>query len=242
MNDSYNGNLNVKRDGITHSFSNNELSEYIKCMENPAYFAITYCKIISLDKGLVPFELYPYQEKMFAHFSDNRFSVVLACRRSGKSMSSVAYLLWFAIFNPEKTIAVLANKGATARLLREPLRVHRRAQPADVSRHAARVGLSLLADPHKGALTDHRRPPGASVDASLRRAQFAAAVARGGRCRCRRRAACHPRPPRPSLGDTSDVGRVAIAQARLKARLILHAHVLLRVTGAGPSSRPFALP
>lgn len=115
MNDSYNGNLNVKRDGITHSFSNDELSEYIKCMEDPAHFAKTYCKIISLDRGLVPFELYPYQEKMFAHFSDNRFSVVLACRQSGKSISSVAYLLWFAIFNPEKTIAVLANKGATAR-------------------------------------------------------------------------------------------------------------------------------
>jgi len=84
-------------------------------MKDPAYFAKNYAKIISLDKGLVPFELYPYQEKMFDSFNDNRFSIVLACRQSGKSISSVAYLLWFAIFHPEKTIAVLANKGATAR-------------------------------------------------------------------------------------------------------------------------------
>jgi hypothetical protein len=52
---------------------------------------------------------------MFDHFNENRFSIVLACRQSGKSISSVAYLLWYALFHPEKTIAVLANKGATAR-------------------------------------------------------------------------------------------------------------------------------
>ena len=114
MNDSYNGNSNVKRDGVTHNFTHQELKEYAKCMKDPSYFAKTYCKVIHLDKGLVPFDLYPYQEKMFQHFEDNRFSVVLACRQSGKSISSVAYILWFACFNPEKTIAILANKGSTA--------------------------------------------------------------------------------------------------------------------------------
>jgi len=113
-NDTYLGNVNVKRDGVTHNFTQHELQEYSKCMNDPSYFASSYCKIISLDQGLVPFELYPYQEKMFDTFSTNRFSIVLACRQSGKSISSVAYLLWFAIFNPEKTVAILANKGATA--------------------------------------------------------------------------------------------------------------------------------
>ena len=113
-NDTYLGNVNVKRDGVTHNFTQHELQEYSKCMNEPTYFASKYCKIISLDQGLVPFELYPYQEKMFDTFSTNRFSIVLACRQSGKSISSVAYLLWFAIFNPEKTVAILANKGQTA--------------------------------------------------------------------------------------------------------------------------------
>jgi hypothetical protein len=84
-------------------------------MQSPAYFAKKYVKIISLDKGLVNFDLWPYQEKMYEHFEKNRFSVVLAPRQSGKSISVVAYLLWFACFNPDKPIAVLANKGATAR-------------------------------------------------------------------------------------------------------------------------------
>lgn len=115
MNDSYLGNINVKRDGVQQQWTKEQVLEYAKCSKDPAYFARTYVKIISLDKGLVNFDLYPYQENMFNHFNDNRFSIVLACRQSGKSISSVVYLLWYAVFHPEKTIAVLANKGATAR-------------------------------------------------------------------------------------------------------------------------------
>ena len=114
-NDSYLGNPNVKRDGVVTNWTNDEVKEYAKCMQDPAYFARKYCKVIHLDKGLVPFDLYPYQEKMFNHFNTHRFNIVLACRQSGKSISSVAYLLWFALFNSEKVIAVMANKGATAR-------------------------------------------------------------------------------------------------------------------------------
>ena len=114
MNESYNGNANVKRDGVIYQYSKEELDEYIKCSKDPSYFATKYAKIIHVDKGLMNFELYPYQEKMFKHFNDNRFTVVLACRQSGKSISSVAYLLWYAIFHPEKVVAILANKGATA--------------------------------------------------------------------------------------------------------------------------------
>ncbi len=113
--DTYLGNPNVKRDGIVTQWTNEEVLEYARCMKDPSHFATTYCKIISLDEGLVPFELYPYQEKMFSAFDANRFNIVLACRQSGKSISSVAYLLWYALFHTEKTVAVMANKGATAR-------------------------------------------------------------------------------------------------------------------------------
>ena len=111
----YLGNPNIKRDGVEQGWSSEEIREYALCMKDPVYFAKKYLKVISLDQGLVDFNLYDYQEKMFTHFNDNRFSIVLACRQSGKSISSVGYLVWYAIFHPEKTIAVLANKGATAR-------------------------------------------------------------------------------------------------------------------------------
>src|SRR6056300_190704 len=113
--ESYLGNISVKRDGVVQEWTKEQIIEYQKCMQSPAYFARTYCKIISLDEGLVPFSLYPYQEKMFKHFNENRFSIVLACRQSGKSISSVGYIIWYACFHSEKTIAILANKGSIAR-------------------------------------------------------------------------------------------------------------------------------
>src|SRR6056300_1133507 len=115
QNESYLGNPNVKRDGIAQEWTPDLVQEYAKCMHDPVYFSEKYVKVISLDQGLVPFKLYPYQKEMFNHFNGNRFNIVLACRQSGKSISSCAYLLWFALFHSEKTIAILANKGATAR-------------------------------------------------------------------------------------------------------------------------------
>ena len=113
--ESYLGNPNVKRDGVLQQWTPDLLQEYKKCMNDPIYFVETYVKVISLDDGMVPFILYPYQRRMFEQFQENRFSIVLACRQSGKSISACAYLLWYVLFNPEKTVAILANKGATAR-------------------------------------------------------------------------------------------------------------------------------
>ena len=111
----YLGNPSVKKDGVQSQFTKEEVIEYSRCMKDPVYFAEKYVKVISLDKGLVPFKLYPYQKKMFKQFKDDRFNIVLACRQSGKSISSVIFLLWYACFHPEKNIAILANKGAVAR-------------------------------------------------------------------------------------------------------------------------------
>lgn len=111
----YLGNVNVKRDGISQQWNREDIEEYRACMEDPCYFAENYCKIIHLDRGLVPFILYPYQKELFNHFEENRFNIILACRQSGKSITTVAYLLWYALFHPEKTIAILANKGVIAR-------------------------------------------------------------------------------------------------------------------------------
>ena len=113
--DMYLGNPHVKRDGVKQGFSVVQIAELEKCRKDPAYFTRTYLKVIHLDKGLVDFNLYPYQERMFDHFRDNRFSIVLACRQSGKSVSSIAYLLWKAMFHGESKIGILANRGATAK-------------------------------------------------------------------------------------------------------------------------------
>ncbi len=114
-NEGYLGNNLIKRDGLQTSFTQDEVQEYMHCMKDPIYFAERYIKVIAPSKGLVDFKPYPYQVDMCNHFNGNRFSIVLACRQSGKSVTSIVYILWYAIFHPEKTIAILANKGATAR-------------------------------------------------------------------------------------------------------------------------------
>ncbi len=115
INEGYLGNPLIKRAGIEHQYDEKELKEYLKCTENPTYFIENYTQIIALDEGLVPFHLRGYQEELINHYNENRFSVVLASRQSGKSITSCAYLLWYLLFNPEVTVAVLANKGAIAR-------------------------------------------------------------------------------------------------------------------------------
>ena len=114
-NNMYLGNPNVRGADIEQPWTKEELVEYKKCLDDPVYFAKEYCKIIHLDDGLVPFNLYPYQQKMFEQFEDNRFSIVLACRQSGKSIAVVAYLLWYVIFKGEQVVGILANKEVIAR-------------------------------------------------------------------------------------------------------------------------------
>ena len=114
-NEGYLGNTLVKRAGVETKYTDDELQEYIKCSSNPVHFIESYCSIISLDEGLVKFKLRGYQQNLIEHYDDNRFNVVLASRQSGKSITSCAYLLWYLLFNPEVTVAVLANKGVIAR-------------------------------------------------------------------------------------------------------------------------------
>ena len=111
----YLGNPNIRGADIEHAWTKKELVEYKKCLDSPQYFAKEYCKIIHLDKGLIPFDLYPYQEEMFKSFNKNRFNIVLACRQSGKSIAAVCYLLWYVLFKGEQVVGILANKEAIAR-------------------------------------------------------------------------------------------------------------------------------
>ena len=114
-NEGYLGNTLIKRAGIETQYTEEELKEYMKCSQDPVHFIESYTQIISLDEGMVPFKLRGYQDKLIEHYNSNRFNVVLASRQSGKSITSCAYLLWYLLFHPEVTVAVLANKGAIAR-------------------------------------------------------------------------------------------------------------------------------
>ena len=115
MNIGYNGNALVKKAGVEHEFTPEQIKELIKCSEDIVYFVTNYCKIITLDKGLQLFKPFAYQERMLDVFDKNRYVINLLPRQMGKSTIVAAYLLHYAMFNAEKTIGILANKAATSR-------------------------------------------------------------------------------------------------------------------------------
>jgi len=111
----YLGNPNLKRANVSQEWTKEELIEYQKCTDDPLHFIQNYVKIVSLDEGLVPFKMYPFQKEMVGTFHNNRFTICKLPRQSGKSTTMISYLLHYALFNPSVNIAILANKAATAR-------------------------------------------------------------------------------------------------------------------------------
>ena len=111
----YLGNPNLKKTNTPVEFTKENIIEYGKCAEDPLYFIKNYVQIVSLDHGLVPFEMYGFQEDMVSTMHDNRFSIFKLPRQSGKSTIIISYLLHYALFNANVNIAVLANKSITAR-------------------------------------------------------------------------------------------------------------------------------
>jgi len=111
----YLGNPNLKKANTQIEYTEEQIIEFWKCKQDPVYFARNYIKIVSLDHGLVPFEMYPFQEKLIQNFHDNRFNICKMPRQTGKSTTVVSYLLHYAVFNDNVNIAILANKASTAR-------------------------------------------------------------------------------------------------------------------------------
>ena len=111
----YKGNPNLKTTQVKHDYTADEIEEFIKCGKDPVYFIENYVQIVSLDEGLVPFQMYPFQKEIVGTFHKNRFTICKLPRQSGKSTTIISYLIYYVIFNESVNIAILANKESTAR-------------------------------------------------------------------------------------------------------------------------------
>ena len=113
--DAYLGNPNLKKVGTQLDFTQHQIQEYLKCKEDPVYFARNYIKIISLDEGIVPFKMWDFQEELIESFHEHRFNIAKLPRQTGKSTTCVSYLLHYILFNDNVNVGILANKLSTAR-------------------------------------------------------------------------------------------------------------------------------
>jgi hypothetical protein len=111
----YNNNPNLPRESYIHSFTQYEIDEYIKCADDPVYFATKYMKIVNVDRGLIPFEMWDFQKDMLKTFHEDRFSICKLPRQVGKTTTAVAFILHYILFNENVNVAILANKSSTAR-------------------------------------------------------------------------------------------------------------------------------
>jgi hypothetical protein len=116
-NDVYLGNPLLKKANTPIQFTEEQIIEFLKCKDDPVYFAKNYIKIVSLDEGLTQFTPYHFQEKLINNFHNHRFNICKMPRQTGKSTTVVSYLLHYLIFNDSVNVGILANKAATAREL-----------------------------------------------------------------------------------------------------------------------------
>lgn len=87
-------------------------AEFKLCKENPVYFISKYVKVVHPVRGLVPFKLYPFQEKILKDLEANRFNILRKFRQAGCTTIAAAYSLWFIIFNKHKSVVILSRGDA----------------------------------------------------------------------------------------------------------------------------------
>jgi len=106
----------IKRSNATtvEEFTADQVVEYTKCMDDPVYFILNYCRLQHPVKGDIAFAMYPYQKRVVTTFFHNRLVIVLAARQTGKSWTVGAYMLWYAMFKKDKTCIIASNKEENA--------------------------------------------------------------------------------------------------------------------------------
>ena len=114
-NTTYLGNRKLKPVNVKVPWTEDNIQDYIKCAQDPIYFVKTYCKIVNVDQGLIPFNLWKFQEEMIEKMVDDRFVICKMPRQVGKTQTVAALLLWYVLFHENFSIAILANKDRQAK-------------------------------------------------------------------------------------------------------------------------------
>ena len=113
-------NTQLLKPDLVYKRTEEEINDYIKCMQDPVYFA-SKCYLMT-PQGLQPCILRDYQEDYLNHVKNNRFSIFLSCRQSGKSTTTAIACLWKILFNTDKSALILSKSGDAGRDLLSKLK------------------------------------------------------------------------------------------------------------------------
>ena len=103
-------NTKLLKPDLVYKRTEEEIDDYVKCMQDPVYFA-SKCYIMNAEGGLMPCKLRDYQIEYLRHLQNHRFSILLACRQAGKSVTTAIYCLWVILFNTDKSGLILSKSG-----------------------------------------------------------------------------------------------------------------------------------
>ena len=125
----YNGNPLLKKSRKKIAWTQEQVQEWMKCAQDPVYFAEKYIKIVHVDHGFIPIKLYDYQKEIVQKVTFNRRVTVVTSRQAGKTTTAAAIILHYILFNDHKTVALLANKGDAAREILDRIKAAYEALP-----------------------------------------------------------------------------------------------------------------
>lgn len=91
-----------------------QLAILAACIKNIFAFSL-HVKVVNPVKGVVPFNLYPFQRSTLLEFMKNRFNIVLKFRQAGITELISMYCLWLAMFHPNKKIIIISIKDNVAK-------------------------------------------------------------------------------------------------------------------------------
>jgi len=83
--------------------------ELALCAKDPVYFIDNYATCINPTHGNFPMVLQEYQEDLLKTYVNSN-TIVNAPRQSGITLTTSMYILWYAMFNPFKTIGIISDK------------------------------------------------------------------------------------------------------------------------------------
>ena len=88
------------------------IEEFKLCAANPEYFISNYIKVTHPVRGLVHFDLYPFQKRILTELEENRFNILRKFRQAGCTTIAAGWALWNAIFKKHQSIVILSKGDA----------------------------------------------------------------------------------------------------------------------------------
>ena len=121
----YKGNEFLPKAGRQKEFTSEQMDELERCMKDPVHFAEAHFKVVHQDAedGIIPMKLYHYQREAIEQLVKTRRLLMVTSRQAGKTTIATVIILWAALFNKRKNIALLADKQETATEILERIKV-----------------------------------------------------------------------------------------------------------------------